>query len=186
MPWKSVVAKVTDVFCGSRGEKIIRVLHEGNNNKCRSYALFKSQELRQESYLCYVSDVCKRKLLSRFRLGVSVLRTETGRYEHNGFPGVNWLPLEWRICLCYDLTKLEDEVHFLIECPCYAKMRERLLSKVMSELKLNHTFFLSLPSDAIFMFIMESQDKVIFLKGFFSNEIPTKLNAVSIHVKTTR
>jgi hypothetical protein len=40
-------------------------------------------------------------------------------------------------------------------------MRERLLSKVISELKLNHTFFLSLPSDAIFMFIMESQDKVV-------------------------
>jgi hypothetical protein len=39
-------------------------------------------------------------------------------------------------------------------------LRERLLSKVISELKLNHTIFLSLPSNAIFMFITESQDKV--------------------------
>ena len=111
----------------------------------------------------HVSDVGKRKLLSRFRSGVScaVLRIETGRYEHNGFLGGKGLPLEWRVCLCCDLRKLEDEIHFLIECPCYAKMRERLLSKVISELKLNHTFFLSLPSDAIFMFIMESQDKVV-------------------------
>ncbi len=34
-------------------------MHGGNNNKCRSYALFKSQALRQESYLPYVSDVSK-------------------------------------------------------------------------------------------------------------------------------
>jgi hypothetical protein len=154
--------RVSESFCAKNSfDPDVRVLHVGNNNKCRSYALFKSQTLRQESYLRYVSDVGKRKLLSRFRLGVSVLRIETGRYEHNGFPGGHGLPLEWRVCLCCDLSKLEDEIHFLIECPCYAKMRERLLSKVISELKLNDIFFRSLPSDAIFMFIMESQDKVV-------------------------
>ncbi len=80
------------------------MLHVGNNNinAGRMLYLIKSQELRQESYLRYVSDVSKRKLLSRFRLGMSVLRIETGRYEHNGFPGGKGLPLEWRVCLCSD------------------------------------------------------------------------------------
>ena len=166
--------RVSDSFRASNSFDLsVRPLHIGNHNKCRSFALFKSQSMRQESYLEVVTDVSKRKLLARFRLGVSALRIETGRYEHNGFPGGKGLPIEWRVCLCCPLIKVEDEIHFLVECPCYLKPRERLFSKVIKELNLDREFFLSLPSDAVFMYIMGNQRAVIinaladFLWGSF-------------------
>ena len=40
-----------------------------------------------EPYLRYISNINKAKLLAKFRMGVSMLRIETGRYESNGFVG---------------------------------------------------------------------------------------------------
>ena len=63
--------RVSDSFRASNSFDLsVRLLHIGNHNKCRSFALFKSQSMRQESYLEVVTDVSKRKLLARFRLGV--------------------------------------------------------------------------------------------------------------------
>ena len=60
-----------------------------------------------------ISDVSSRKLLARFRMVVSTLRIEAGRYEANGTLGRKGIPIEYRICKCCNLEKVEDEIHFL-------------------------------------------------------------------------
>ncbi len=52
---------------------------------------------------------------------LSVLRVETGRYMHesNGIDGTRGIPIQMRVCKYCDLCKVEDEIHFLLECSLY-------------------------------------------------------------------
>ena len=67
----------------------------------------------------------KRTLYMKFRVGIAPLRIETGRYEANGSNkcGIN---VNDRICLGCMLA-VENEKHFLIECPLYEAERKRLI-----------------------------------------------------------
>ena len=63
----------------------------------------------------YISHIAK------FRCGVAPLKIETGRYQS--------LNIEERTCFnC--LSKVEDEVHVLIECPLYQDIRHELFSNI--------------------------------------------------------
>ena len=46
------------------------------------------------------------------------MRIESGRYE-----GGKYLPSDERICRRYNLEIVEDEFHFVMECPVYDKLR---------------------------------------------------------------
>ena len=63
-------------------------------------------------------------LLMKFRAGVSLLRIETGRYESNG-SGTSGIPVHERICLCCNMG-IEDERHFICDCPVYSTQRMNL------------------------------------------------------------
>ena len=106
-----------------------------------------------------MSDVSQRKMLVRFRLGVSVLRIETGRWEHNGLPGAGGIPIEWRVCLCCSDGKVEDEIHFFAECPVYESLRQSMFNRVVISEKLPYYFFNGMPSHAVFSFLLGSQSK---------------------------
>ena len=56
-----------------------------------------------------------RSLLTKFRCGVLDLEINKGRH-HN-------IPREHRLCTYCNLGKVEDEFHFLLECPCYSELR---------------------------------------------------------------
>ena len=56
------------------------------------------------------------------RVGTLPLEIETGRYSR---PVV---PLDERLCLC-DLKVLEDERHFLLQCPLYDDQRQHLYAQ---------------------------------------------------------
>ena len=103
----------------------VRELHIGNHNKLRVYSLFK-RDLRMEAYLWHVKDVRHRKLLTKLRIGVLSLRVESGRYEFRGDDKKKGLPIQFRICQCCDLMKVEDEIHFMLECPLYKSERNVL------------------------------------------------------------
>jgi hypothetical protein len=47
----------------------------------RSYSLLKSERGDVERYLTCITSVSKLQALARFRMGFSLLRVETGRYE---------------------------------------------------------------------------------------------------------
>ena len=80
-----------------------------------------------EDYLRYVKDSRHRKILTKFRIGVLSLRVEPGRYEFGGVENEKGLPIEFRVCECCDLGRVEDEIHFLLECPLYRSERQALL-----------------------------------------------------------
>ena len=103
-------------------------------NKLRTYARFKT-EIGVEGYLGAVCDRAKRCLMARFRMGVAPLRIEYGRYEsHRDERGKarRGIPPEERICPCCGVG-VEDEVHFLMTCPCYTDLRGRMLDRVRKE-----------------------------------------------------
>ena len=104
-------------------------------NKLRTYALFKS-EWGFEPYLVSVNSYERRVLLSKFRLGICPLRIETGRYEvitrnSKGRPEAE------RLCLQCMLGKVEDEFHFLLQCPVYANRRASFLHVIQDKLSIS-------------------------------------------------
>ena len=106
-----------------------------NHNKLRTYALFEKETPSLELYLKCVNDARKRKLLTRFRIGVLSLRVESGRYEASGVINRRGLPIEYRICKCCDKGKVEDEIHFLLECPLYDEIRQTFVDICNSRLR---------------------------------------------------
>ena len=59
------------------------------------------------------------KQLMRFRTGAHHLAIETGRWARPK------LPRQHRVCSKCSCTVVEDEVHFLFECPAYGRIREK-------------------------------------------------------------
>ena len=59
------------------------------------------------------------RLLSNLRTGAHHLAIETGRWARPK------LPRQHRVCSKCSCTVVEDEVHFLFECPAYDRIREK-------------------------------------------------------------
>lgn len=88
--------------------------------KLRTYLLFKN-ELKVESYVKYYMHKRRRSLLAQFRLGILPLRIETGRYSNT--------PADERICQMCNLNSVEDEYHFVMNCPLYDDLRTNLFHR---------------------------------------------------------
>jgi len=56
-----------------------------------------------------------RSLLSQLRLGIFPLEIETGRWRN--------IVAENRFCKLCTLNKVEDEAHFMFECPVFNELR---------------------------------------------------------------
>ena len=73
-------------------------------------------------YACYLSEVkcySNRRLMSRFRSGCHGLRVDTGRWDNNVH-----LDRKDRLCqVCGSAQQVEDEHHFLFDCPVYTSIR---------------------------------------------------------------
>ena len=76
-----------------------------------------------EQYLNLNLPRHQRSAYIKLRCGVLPLEIETGRYH-----GV---ALEDRICKLCDLNQVEDETHFLINCPLYSDYRRDMFDKAL-------------------------------------------------------
>ena len=85
-------------------------------NKLRTYRRFK-QDKTAENYLVSPMSRNHRKLLARLRCGTLKLEIETGRHTKPVTPYVN------RKCKLCNTNSVEDEIHFLIDCPMYDDIR---------------------------------------------------------------
>jgi len=139
------------------------------SNKLRTYALYKNT-WGYEKYLDFIDNRDKRILLTKFRMGITPLRIETGRYESNN--GNKGIQAELRFCLCCKTERVEDEYHFLMVCPVYTNLRNLLLLKVKGILvetvnnnKVSEKTVQSIMNDdrELFIFIMKSENKEIIL-----------------------
>ena len=114
--------KWTEAITNVRGSTAI------GGNKLRTYAQFKAFEpYGFEPYLWIVRDRRKLRLLARFRMGIAPLRVETGRYAANGCRG---LPYDQRICEHCCMRCVEDEKHFLVDCPKYNSLMKSFIDYI--------------------------------------------------------
>ena len=92
-----------------------------NGNKLRTYRLYKS-DLETELYVRLAIQRDHRRILAMFRYGNLPLHIETGRFARPK------LPLEQMTCFHY-IDSVEDELHFLIDCPFYDDMRRKIFTR---------------------------------------------------------
>ena len=92
--------------------------------KLRFYIRFK-ESLTVESYVKYNLSPSQRSLTAQFRMGILPLEVETGRFQGN--------KLEERICKLCNTDSVEDEFHFLFDCPLYNDIRNDLFNEVLLE-----------------------------------------------------
>ena len=85
---------------------------------------FKNQ-IRQEKYLSTVNDRNLRVILTKFKLSDHELNIEKGRHKN--------IKRQERLCPCCSLKKqIENETHFLLECPYYNKLRQGFMVNLIS------------------------------------------------------
>ena len=89
--------------------------------KLRYYNLYKYNKDKEE-YLQLNLSKYQRSLLAQFRCGILPLEIEVGRYRNENLCD--------RICRTCK-TSVEDEIHFLCECPSYVDLRQDLFSNAL-------------------------------------------------------
>ena len=122
------------------------------------YSLFKT-ELKQELYLGCIENKQERMLLACFRCCVLPLRVETGRYEFGGIQRKRGIPVEYRVCLCSATGKVEDKIHFLLECPRFDSLR--LSMRRVAQERLREFDKVKGDSQKLFCCIMSSDVKAL-------------------------
>ena len=114
--------------------------------KLRTYKLFK-KDFRLENYLIEIENTKHALALARFRISSHNLRIETGRYDQR-----KTKPKE-RLCIYCRSQAVEDEQHFLLQCPLYNNERQLLLETVNATIPLFH----SLPENERFSVVIQSK-----------------------------
>ena len=109
-------------------QRLSDIFHQGafhsitdENAKLRSYGLIKD-EIGIESYLTAISNTTTRSTLTKFRLSNHQLMIEVGRHKK--------IPKHLRFCP-FCPTIVETEKHFLINCPTYQLLREKLFQQAL-------------------------------------------------------
>jgi len=90
--------------------------------KLRTFVIFKNT-FKQEKFLSVHMLRKERSLFAQYRLGILPLRIETGRYRGE--------KEEERICMLCTRKVVENEKHFLFDCPLYYNERETLCNFVL-------------------------------------------------------
>ena len=67
------------------------------------------------------SSSASRKSLVKLRISSRNLQIETGRYDK--------IARDERLCSLCNRNKIEDETHFLLDCPSYSSIRDRFFLK---------------------------------------------------------
>ena len=91
-----------------------------NMDKLRTYANFK-WSFGVEKYVKTLLSKSHRSFLAQFRCGILPIRIETGRFQG--------LHIRDRLCEVCNQCCIEDEIHFLLECPTYECERNTLFIK---------------------------------------------------------
>ncbi|XP_048587171.1 uncharacterized protein LOC125570132 [Nematostella vectensis] len=103
---------------------------QAQKNKLRTLKKFKLSH-NLEDYLTDVKNIDHRIALTKFRLSNHKLAIKTGRYEKP------YKKPNERKCLVCQTGKVEDEEHFLLECPAYKDDRDNLLDFLKTHAGIN-------------------------------------------------
>lgn len=95
-------------------------------SKLRTYRIFKNI-FKEEPYLTSVKNKEFRVALTQLRISAHRLAIETGRYAK--------LDVNQRICVVCDDNKIEDEIHFLMECSGLSSIRNPVMNDITTRYK---------------------------------------------------
>lgn len=137
----SLCSKFSEDWCVSIG--LSNTDHKDNTKtKLRTYKLFK-KDLTLENYLICIRSFKLRREFTKLRTSTHNLHIETGRHCKPK------KPVDLRLCHLCDLEAVENEKHFLLDCPFYESERNELFSN--TEL---FSSFKSLNENERFSFLM--------------------------------
>ena len=122
-----------------------------NSQKLSFYKTIKNN-YSPSTYLDLTRKDPLRKTLVKLRISCHKLRIETGRYDN--------IPRNERICNFCNCNKIEDETHFLLDCPAYSQVRGIFFSKIESKLPLLRL----LPRETLLSHLMNSTDYFVSIK----------------------
>ena len=116
------IKKLTDLYSRIWKEDLFNDSRKDKNhkNKLRTFRLFKTC-FKFEPYISQASSL-DRNTLCKFRIGLHSLEIEIGRHRN--------IPVEDRKCRLCKLD-VEDEVHFLLNCPLLNSVRDPVLKNVI-------------------------------------------------------
>ncbi len=110
--------EIKAICCKLHENFIMKTLNDISNSDkyskldLHTYKTFKT-DFRLENYLLTLENHGHKIALTKFRIGSLNLHIETGRYERTK------LEPHQRLCVYYDMQTVENELHFLLECPLY-------------------------------------------------------------------
>jgi hypothetical protein len=149
--FKKLFQRLCDIFHQETFEKI-----RGNRSKLRTYAIFK-KEIGFEKYLSDVKNVSMRTKVTKFRLSNHKLMIESGRHKGIKNPDERFCPF------CPEVV--ENEFHFLFNCPIYHIPRERFINPITNIIY----NFQALPGEQKLQLVMSCMDQD--LCSFISNSM---------------
>jgi len=136
--------------------------------KLRTFRIFK-KTYQTENYVKRYLSKSSRAILAQFRCGISPLKIEIGRFYN--------IPLELRLCELCSPDSIEDEKHFLLECPEYSDERE-LLYNAADEI---NPHFNALESDKKLEFLMQNEGITSPVVNYLHKAFEKRRNATTIH-----
>ena len=108
-------------------QRLIDLFHQNTfstikqeNSKLRTYSIFK-KEIACEEYLSKIQNIEIRTAFTKFRLSNHPLMIEKGRHQQ--------IDKNLRFCP-FCPTKIEDEMHFMMNCSLYNSLRRELFTEV--------------------------------------------------------
>ena len=140
-----------------------------NSQKLSFYNTIKNN-YSPSTYLDLTRKNPLRKTLVKLRISCHKLRIETGRYDN--------IPRNERICNFCNCNKIEDETHFLLDCPAYSQVRGIFFSKIESKLPLLRL----LPRETLLSHLMNSTGYFVNIKliSFISTCFELRDNLVTM------
>ena len=117
---KKAFLRMSDIF---HQEAFTAISKE--SSKLRTYKIIKGH-IGLETYLTTMNNIKHRTQLTRFRLSNHTLMIEKGRHQN--------IDKNLRFCPFCPGT-IEDEIHFVLECQCFATHRKELFSAINKKSK---------------------------------------------------
>ena len=118
---------------------------KNEKGKLRTYGLFK-RSFSREKYLSVIVKPHILKCFTNFRISSHKLEIEIGRYKN--------VPVADRKCKLCNSGSVEDEIHFMFECPTYEQYRQGFVNHMMDE---NSNFSLLSNRDRL-IWLMSNED----------------------------
>ena len=116
---KIYFSRIVDIFHQNAFADIGR-----EDSKLRTYAHIKT-DIGREPYLTKIKNIRERIMFTKFRLSNHSLMIEKGRYNTNKDRSDRFCP--------FCPGKIEDEIHFLMKCPCFDAHRKHLFKTIIDK-----------------------------------------------------